>query len=292
MSLNNETMKFPKICHQIYFDFGKELSNEHKELILHTRNYACENDYEYKLWNLNEASMFIKEHYPYFYNFFEKKMEFQIVKCDFFRYLIIYHFGGIYVDLDFLLINPFENMFLENADQNFPMHKSNNVPVNDKSILNIVLFEEWYKSAHTDDETLQKDGKGSLHNGCLLSLAKQPFWMRLCVSLSINIDNIKCNDDVWNLSGTRKLRDEYMKTSIDENVAHCPYHVVCPFICQKKNQSEYIACKSTNDIPLDLNESNWKFFPLDEIKRLGIKKFNESIGVCVYLKEGSFWINN
>lgn len=286
-------MKFPKICHQIYFDFGKELSNEHKELVLHTRNYSFENDYEYILWDLNSATLFIKENYPYFYNFFIKKTGFQIVKCDFFRYLIMYHFGGIYVDLDFLLINPFENMFLKNKliDEVFPMHKSNNVQIEDKNNLNIVLFEEWYKSANIDSEPLDKNSKGSLHNGCLLSLAEQPFWMRLCVSLSINIDNIKCNDDVWNLSATRKLRDEYMKTSIHENIAHCPYHVVCPFICQEKNQSQYIACKSINDIPLDLNKSNWKFFPLDEIKRLGIKNFQESIGVCVFLKAGSFWMN-
>ena len=79
---------FPKIVHQIWFDFGtKGLSSQHKFLIEHTKKQSEESGFEYNLWTYEMAKDLISQHYPYFVYFFFKISKFNIIKCDFFRYV-------------------------------------------------------------------------------------------------------------------------------------------------------------------------------------------------------------
>lgn len=53
----------------------------------------------YKLWRLSECEGLLRQHYPQYMHLWHR-LKSNIEKADFIRYLIIYHHGGLYVDLD------------------------------------------------------------------------------------------------------------------------------------------------------------------------------------------------
>ncbi|XP_071130150.1 uncharacterized protein [Mytilus edulis] len=61
-----------------------------------TRKY---NEFVYMLWTDKMLDTFIKEQYPWFYNAFHS-YHFPISRTDAGRYFLLYHYGGIYSDLD------------------------------------------------------------------------------------------------------------------------------------------------------------------------------------------------
>ena len=63
--------------------------------------------YEYKFWTDDDNDSFVKTHYPHFYDFY-KNVLIPIERCDFVRYLYIYHYGGMYIDLDTKMQRPLE----------------------------------------------------------------------------------------------------------------------------------------------------------------------------------------
>ncbi|ODQ66134.1 hypothetical protein NADFUDRAFT_46663 [Nadsonia fulvescens var. elongata DSM 6958] len=63
---------------------------------------SCKNlhpDYEYRLWTDETSRQFIKEHYDWFLETFDN-YPMPIMRADAIRYFVLYHFGGIYIDLD------------------------------------------------------------------------------------------------------------------------------------------------------------------------------------------------
>jgi len=60
---------------------------------------ACKkrhSDYEYKLWTDDMMDDFVQLEYPDFYPTY-KSYKYHIQRCDVFRYLILYKYGGIYI---------------------------------------------------------------------------------------------------------------------------------------------------------------------------------------------------
>lgn len=263
-------MPIPKIIHQIWFDFENSnatLSKENLEIIHATQKQALDDDVEYKMWHLSDAIQFIETHYPYLTHFFKTNMRFNIVKCDFFRYLLIYHFGGVYLDLDFALVQPIAH-FLR-------LHN-----------YTIILSEEWFNSAKTDRPNLSE---GTLHNGCLFSVPRQSFWLQLAIRVSMNVDRIKTKEDVWKYSGTNLLRNMYMQhRHLLRNCKILPYYRFCPFICQDARTDAIMHCVNESTEPLPLSQSRWAFYHWDYIKT-NRELFKDCFGVCVHVGQGSFW---
>ena len=56
-------------------------------------------NYEYKFWNDSSAEELILKKYPWFYSTW-KSYPYPIQRADSLRYLILYHYGGIFLDLD------------------------------------------------------------------------------------------------------------------------------------------------------------------------------------------------
>jgi hypothetical protein len=56
-------------------------------------------DYKYMFWTDEDNYEFVKHEYPDMLGLYES-IPTPVMKCDFIRYLIIYHYGGYYVDLD------------------------------------------------------------------------------------------------------------------------------------------------------------------------------------------------
>ncbi|EJF61182.1 hypothetical protein DICSQDRAFT_106213 [Dichomitus squalens LYAD-421 SS1] len=56
-------------------------------------------DYEYKLWTDASAREFIAQHYSWFLDTFDG-YTYPIQRADAIRYFVLYHYGGVYIDLD------------------------------------------------------------------------------------------------------------------------------------------------------------------------------------------------
>ena len=108
--------RIPKIIHQVYFQ------RDANHTFLDKYNGARQSwsklnpDFEYILWNKSMVDTFIQSNYPEIFVLYESYLSW-ITQHDVSRYVIIYHFGGIYVDIDtrctsnisHLLSNVFKN---------------------------------------------------------------------------------------------------------------------------------------------------------------------------------------
>lgn len=93
----------PKIIHQTW-----KTSEPPEKTFFCIKSWKYLNpDYDYILWSDEDISSFVSKHYPEYENRIEN-FQLGIIKADFFRLLALYHFGGIYVDLDFECLIPFQ----------------------------------------------------------------------------------------------------------------------------------------------------------------------------------------
>jgi mannosyltransferase OCH1-like enzyme len=79
-------------------------------------------DFEHHLWTDEEIHMFIQKHEPEFYKNTYITYKYDMQRVDSFRYVLLYHFGGIYVDMDNGCNRPFKDLIttLEALDPNSP----------------------------------------------------------------------------------------------------------------------------------------------------------------------------
>lgn len=85
----------PKIIHQTY-------KNENIPEIWKPGQQACidlHEDYQYILWTDEMAREFISEEFPWFLETWDN-YPYNIQRADAIRYFALYHYGGIYIDLD------------------------------------------------------------------------------------------------------------------------------------------------------------------------------------------------
>jgi len=85
----------PKIIHQTWKnnvipDNWKDAVNSCKEV---------NNDFKYILWTDQMMEEFVQKYYPEFLHTY-KSYKHNIQRCDAFRYLVLYKYGGVYLDMD------------------------------------------------------------------------------------------------------------------------------------------------------------------------------------------------
>lgn len=263
--------------HNIYFVFDTTKCPDNKETKIIDSNITkyC-GSLDYKFWDFSSAKSFINEFYPHFNQFFNAEIKYPIVKCDFFRYLIMYHFGGIYTDLDFICIRNFNTFFSMLQNKQISYFPNN---VNTPSI---ILSEEWLNSS-----TLTN----TLHNGILISLTqKHPFWLKLVHEIHDRFmkDNmtLSCKDDVFYVSGPKKLLRYYEENKqYFSDICILPYYYFCPYISIETDNQQVLY----NSPRLDSNKSSrWVFFNINQYNQLN-ELCPNSFFVCVYLNTGSMW---
>jgi hypothetical protein len=88
---------FSKVIHTIWFQ------GHHHAPIADQENVASwqrlNSSYEVLQWDYQNLSLFIRDHYPQYFEHWNR-LDRVIKKCDFARLLLIDFFGGVYVDLD------------------------------------------------------------------------------------------------------------------------------------------------------------------------------------------------
>jgi mannosyltransferase OCH1-like enzyme len=85
----------PKIIHQTWKN--KDIPPEWQDAVDSCKK--INKGYKYILWTDKSMDDFVKKYYPSFYKIY-KSYEHNIQRCDAFRYLVLYKYGGIYLDMD------------------------------------------------------------------------------------------------------------------------------------------------------------------------------------------------
>ena len=101
--------KIPKIIHQIWLQGYDSLDLNIKNVI--KENLKMNSEWKYKFYDYEKIDKFIKEHESqYVYNAFKKiNPKYGAVVSDLFRYIIMYHEGGVYMDVKCKTNIPLDN---------------------------------------------------------------------------------------------------------------------------------------------------------------------------------------
>jgi len=216
----------PKLIHQIFWKFTEKDLHEipsFQRCVSETKDFCQEHGYEYKMWGLKECEELICDKYLHYVDLWNS-FRYPIQKCDFIRYLILYEYGGWYVDCD---VFPIQNLdSLRNNKEVFttwdddkkrlPYNAVMGSSVKNPLFLNIMItcerrtyekqsmdiYTKWKgrlvfqtTGHHMLNEIVEKE---SIHNLMLIHNEKKklyvtspnPYFMDECVSLWYNNGNI------------------------------------------------------------------------------------------------------
>lgn len=96
-------MTIPKIIHQTYKDY--DLPETYK--ICQNKIKQLHPDFEYRFYTDNDMFEFMKNEFSEYYDNFVKLPR-MILKIDMFRYFLMYKYGGLYADMDYLMFKSFD----------------------------------------------------------------------------------------------------------------------------------------------------------------------------------------
>ena len=93
----------PKIIHQTW----KNETIKEEWIPFQEKVKALHPDWEYRLWTDDMNDEFVQSNFPEFYPIFQNYPE-NIMRADVIRYLIMDKMGGLYLDLDYEMLQPFD----------------------------------------------------------------------------------------------------------------------------------------------------------------------------------------
>jgi len=260
-----------KYIHQIWFDFngGKSKDSTTERCMLRDAIMTHNPDFKYKMWSLDDALELTRSEFPEYYAFLNCDTNRNIVKCDFFRYVLMYLYGGIYMDIDFLVLRPLGD-FISECDGN-----------------DIVLTRESHNS-------IEKNG--TLHNGFLFS--SKPgilFWKDLCDSITERckgVDMLNINEqDVYGFTGTKYICTKWLQHRDSFKIHVMPFHKVCNHWFASKTNKKFFSTNHTdNELIIRDSTLSWSFLKLDEALVYSEELVKSGChAICVVMRHGSYW---
>lgn len=113
----------PKRIHQIWFnfEFWGWVKPPPQRLTGARMTWVDQNpDWQVQLWNENSADNLLETHYP---DWWDKFMSFKepIQRADFFRWVVLYHFGGCYADMDTECVEPLNKRIQQWCPPGYPI---------------------------------------------------------------------------------------------------------------------------------------------------------------------------
>lgn len=143
-------------------------------------------DLGYMFWNMGKMEDLFqknKNELGKYYLFWKSGLRFHIEKCDFARYLVLYVYGGVYMDLDFIAIKNLSRLFkiqppfgINAAPPNGSDFNSQKINGSQEMEINrtlLLVLEPKEHSPSTDPLDIPK----RVFNGFLGSSPKNPFWL-------------------------------------------------------------------------------------------------------------------
>ena len=127
----------PRIIHQTWRD--KNLPPIIYKLVSENIAFFKANGYELMFWTDEMILKLIADEYPNFYNIY-KLARTGVQKGDIARIILVYHYGGIYIDLDVLVLRDFAEILDMSADKLYityePSGQTNALYNSDKYLCN------------------------------------------------------------------------------------------------------------------------------------------------------------
>ena len=96
-------MPIPKIIHQLWKN--EDVPVRWRDTVASVRRYH--KGWEYRLWTDEAMDKHVRDNHPEFYRAF-MAMNRHIMRVDVFRYVLMNDFGGLYCDLDYEFVRPFD----------------------------------------------------------------------------------------------------------------------------------------------------------------------------------------
>lgn len=196
--------EIPRIIHQTWKN--KEIPEEWKDCVQSWKAFNPE--YTIKLWTDADNRQFIMEYYPEFLSVFDA-YSYGIQRADAIRYFLLYHFGGLYVDLDFECLQPIEPL----------LH-------NKKFVIGL----EPGKHATNYNET------SLICNAFMASVPKHQFLKEVLTTLKTISPKISLHNEVLSTTGPLMINNVLKRTAI-KDVTVLKEHVVYPFHSGQKELS-------------------------------------------------------
>lgn len=114
----------PRIVHQTYYT--KNLPQEIADITDKLKEQNPE--WEFRLYDDHDIENYIQKHYPYLLNIYKSiNPSYGAAKADFFRYLVMYNEGGIYLDIKSGSTKPFDSI-IEKTDKHILSHWPRSLP--------------------------------------------------------------------------------------------------------------------------------------------------------------------
>lgn len=102
------------IIHQVWFT---NICNRQQTQKLYSKLKMCRDSWDihnsnllHIIWNQERSLHLIKNFFPEYLDLY-KNYSYEIQRCDFVRYCLLYRYGGIYVDMDYKCKKPFSIVF-------------------------------------------------------------------------------------------------------------------------------------------------------------------------------------
>ena len=180
--------KIPKNIFQTYYT--KYLPLIYKKITNHLQKQNPE--YKYYLFDNKDMDNFVKNNYPQYWKSFNSIADDYIVaKSDFFRYMVIYHYGGVYFDIKSGCKVPLR--YIIKPDDEFILCK-------------------WYlNNFYCLNKYLQWN---------IMSIKKNPILKILLDNINISIQNYDVNKDGYGHNGVLKLTGPLKYKEIIDNNIH------------------------------------------------------------------------
>jgi mannosyltransferase OCH1-like enzyme len=103
-----------RMIHQIWFEIGILPKRESRKIFESLKNcrdsWSIKNPtWEYKCWNISECRNFMKAYFTEHLEMYDK-YKYDIQRCDCVRYFILYRYGGLYADMDYYCVKPWDEV--------------------------------------------------------------------------------------------------------------------------------------------------------------------------------------
>lgn len=170
-------MIIPKLIHQTW----KTNDIPKKWLSFTYKVKALNPDWQYKLWTDEDNENFVRNEFPEFYPVYMGFSK-NIMRADVIRYLIMYKIGGVYLDLDYEVLDSFD-------------------------------FKEYSIVIPMNRSISHGDSKNELGNCIFASVPKHKFWNDVIQDLKNNPPEVKEYLQVLETTGPMLLTRTFNKNS-------------------------------------------------------------------------------
>ena len=157
--------RIPKLIHQTW----KSYDLPEKYITLVDSWKKMHPDWKYKLYDDQDCIEFIQKYYPELFDAYQS-LEEPVMKADMFRYLIIYHFGGLYADLDTEALKSFDELLKDNSKMIIGVE----LEFDNTMLLKMApVYNNFYKKNNLNKQYIQYCFLSEAKNPLLLEIAKE-----------------------------------------------------------------------------------------------------------------------